>query len=87
MNHTHWFAPPCTIKDKGDKISTIFILNQSGGLTNVDKYLMSCQAFIFPIHESLYEHKLSFYVVLAVFREHYTRYTGNNKQENLNFCA
>lgn len=37
-------------KDKRDNLFIIFILFQSGELTDIDKLLMSCQAFIFPTH-------------------------------------
>lgn len=51
-------------KDKSDNLSIIFILFQSGRLTDRDKLLMSGQAFIFPTRESLYKLKLSFYVAM-----------------------
>lgn len=82
MNHSSQFGLPYMKKDKSDNLSIIFILFQSGGLRDRDKLLMSCQAFIFPNHESLCKHKLLFYVAMAVFGECTQNVLPSCTQEN-----
>lgn len=42
----------------------------------MDKYLISCQTFIFPTHESVHHHKLPIYIAMAGFGELCTKGVG-----------
>lgn len=73
MNHSSQFGPPYLTEEKRHSLSVVFILDQSGGLTAIDKYLLSFQAFILPPHESSYKRMLTFSVAMAIFVELYIK--------------
>ena len=58
--------------EKIDNLSIVFISYQRGGLTNIDRYLMSCQAFIFPLHE--HQRKLEAEMCIITKQFPYSRY-------------